>query len=304
MNDSELELIKNLQELDLTENEAKTVIAMVKIKNSAHATNISRIAGVPRSKIYSILNNLEDYGLIEMQKREGGTNYYEVFAIQKVLEILKIKKEERLYNAIQLAKNNLENLHSTYEIEPEEKLDFVSLKGKDRISDQILDQLSLINILESRTVLTLPVFTYKDLSITIAKKLSEFSMKSKKELPISIIINTEEYYELKTHIDITSIKKYCIIIDFSKFENQSKQLPSNKAESAQNFVMGNVRNLFAVRPLFSIVGSNSNIIVINEKNTFNALKIQNKNFVDFQQIIVGYFMELIKNAGSKFLMQD
>ncbi|WP_440944762.1 TrmB family transcriptional regulator [Methanosarcina sp. T3] len=58
-------LIKNLQKLGFTENEAK-IYAVLVCPGRARAGEISRAAGVPRTKVYGILRRMEKKGYVQI----------------------------------------------------------------------------------------------------------------------------------------------------------------------------------------------------------------------------------------------
>lgn len=58
-------LIKNLQKLSFTENEAKIYAALI-YQGQAKASEISRTAGVPRAKVYGILRGMEKKGYVRI----------------------------------------------------------------------------------------------------------------------------------------------------------------------------------------------------------------------------------------------
>ncbi|AKB28485.1 Transcriptional regulator, TrmB family [Methanosarcina siciliae T4/M] len=58
-------LIKNLQKLGFTENEAK-IYAVLVCLGQARASEISKAAGVPRAKVYGILRGMEKKGYVRI----------------------------------------------------------------------------------------------------------------------------------------------------------------------------------------------------------------------------------------------
>jgi sugar-specific transcriptional regulator TrmB len=82
------DLIHNLVRLGLTENEAKTYVGLVSLRE-ATAREIYELTNVPRAKIYEILKGLAKKGYVEV--REGSPTYFR--AVEPKQVIGKIKDE-------------------------------------------------------------------------------------------------------------------------------------------------------------------------------------------------------------------
>ncbi len=82
------QLIRNLETLGLTENEAKAYVGLVSL-GGATAREIHELTNVPRAKIYEILKLLAKKGFIEV--RQGTPTYFRAVDPKQVIE--KIKEE-------------------------------------------------------------------------------------------------------------------------------------------------------------------------------------------------------------------
>ncbi len=78
-----LQLIRNLEKLGLTENEAKTYVGLVSL-GEATASAIHEVTNVPRSKVYEILNALAKKGYLEV--RQGSPTYFRAVDPKNVIE--------------------------------------------------------------------------------------------------------------------------------------------------------------------------------------------------------------------------
>lgn len=67
-------LVKRLKEIGFTEYEAKSYISLVK-QGTITAYQVSKDSGVPRARIYDILNNLVDKGIVLKEEKTDGTLY-------------------------------------------------------------------------------------------------------------------------------------------------------------------------------------------------------------------------------------
>ena len=78
-----LQLIRNLEKLELTENEAKAYVGLVSLKE-ATAREIHEVTNVPRAKIYEILDTLAKKGYLEV--RQGSPTYFRAVDPKEVIE--------------------------------------------------------------------------------------------------------------------------------------------------------------------------------------------------------------------------
>lgn len=301
MANDENEIKISLQELDLTENEAKTIIGMVKIGTKCDAKNIYEVANVPRSKIYTTLKKLDELGLIMILPVEGGITHYESLPIDKILAILKKKKDQKIKLAIEKANANLKSVSSTINIESDEKLDYISIKGKERIIEQLKEIVSTSNQ-TSKITIFMPYLTYRDFSKAVLYTILEIAENKIKILDVTIIVNTEEYNEIEKDFDLSLIKDNFFVFDFTKFGIKGPIKPSKIPinEPGPNFIE-NLFNIFASRPFIMLVGTEAAFFVIEDASVTTALRIQNETFLQFQQNMLQSLLEIIKKGLNNFI---
>jgi sugar-specific transcriptional regulator TrmB len=82
------DLVSNLVRLGLTENEAKTYVGLVSLRE-ATAREVYELTNVPRAKIYEILKGLSKKGYVEV--RQGSPTYFQAVKPKQVIG--KIKDE-------------------------------------------------------------------------------------------------------------------------------------------------------------------------------------------------------------------
>lgn len=116
------ELLGTLQDLGLTKYQSKAYIAAVRAGRTRPSKLVDE-SGVPQGRIYDVINNLEDLGLLEVR---SGSNGKEVTAPspQTVLEELKQRRIDELSDTVSMAASDLEELHQWDE---SESSDFVSM---------------------------------------------------------------------------------------------------------------------------------------------------------------------------------
>jgi sugar-specific transcriptional regulator TrmB len=78
-----LQLVRNLEKLGLTENEAKAYVGLVSLRE-ATAREIHEVTNVPRAKIYEILDTLAKKGYLEV--RQGSPTYFRAVDPKEVIK--------------------------------------------------------------------------------------------------------------------------------------------------------------------------------------------------------------------------
>ncbi|PSQ25288.1 hypothetical protein BRD03_14760 [Halobacteriales archaeon QS_9_68_17] len=116
------ELLRKLQDLGLTEYQSKAYVAAVQAGQIPLSELVDE-SGVPQGRIYDVIDNLEDIGLVEAR---SGSRGKEVSAPspQTVLEDLKRRRVSDLSETVSSAASSLEELHQRTE---RELTDFVSM---------------------------------------------------------------------------------------------------------------------------------------------------------------------------------
>ena len=116
------ELLGSLQDLGLTKYQSKAYIAAVRAGRTRPSELVDE-SGVPQGRIYDVIDNLAELGLLEVR---SGSNGKEVIAPspQTVLEELKERRIDELSDTVSMAASDLEELHQW---EESKSSDFVSM---------------------------------------------------------------------------------------------------------------------------------------------------------------------------------
>jgi sugar-specific transcriptional regulator TrmB len=143
--------IENLVKLGLTESEAKVYLNLLKKKNFT-ATEISRISGVPRTKIYEVLYQLINKGLcVEIL---GGVKKYAAVDPETAFIGLQQKMQQELESKKILLSNLLETLSPLYNSQKGNKnpLDYIHVV---RERNSIVKNFELLERMATEEVLSL-----------------------------------------------------------------------------------------------------------------------------------------------------
>lgn len=123
--------IEAFERLGLTSYEAKVFIALERL-GSGTARDVARIADVPRSQVYSVAENLEERGLVEVQ--QSSPIRYRTVGIEEARETLRARFE----NEQERAFDYVESVREEFDGE-EEREAVWTVRGRDRIDDRVVD---------------------------------------------------------------------------------------------------------------------------------------------------------------------
>lgn len=108
---SERGLAESLQDLGLTEYQSKAYIAAVTL-GTARPRDLVEESGVPQARIYDVIDDLHELGLVEIQERSGGKQV-SAPRPETVLQELRHRKVDRLTETVNSAVSGLERLYSS-----------------------------------------------------------------------------------------------------------------------------------------------------------------------------------------------
>ena len=117
------DVIEHLQDLGLTEYQSRGYLAAVRL-GSARLSDLAEESGVPRARIYDVIDDLGRLGFVDVRERSGGK---EVTAPppEVVLEQFRKRKVTRLSETIESTVSALERVHDPAEA----STGFVSMVG-------------------------------------------------------------------------------------------------------------------------------------------------------------------------------
>ena len=125
-----------MKEFGLTEYEAKAYVSLVE-SGAVAASELSRIASIPYSKIYEIIGNLERKGWVELE--QGRPTKYYAKAPSTALESSRVRFETTIRTSEADALQELQPLYEKKGVQ--EKPDIWIVRGQDNILDKIRETL-------------------------------------------------------------------------------------------------------------------------------------------------------------------
>ena len=121
--------VASLERLGLTTYEAKVFIALQKL-GSGTAREVSRVADVPRSQVYSVTESLEDRGLVEVQ--QSSPMQYRPVSIEEARKTLR----ERFETESGRAFGYVESVRNERGGDREEQEAIWTLSGQDHVAER------------------------------------------------------------------------------------------------------------------------------------------------------------------------
>jgi len=191
-----------LSEIGLTQRESKVYLALLEL-GSITTGPIVKKSGVPNSKIYEILESLQNKGLVSWIIK-GKTKYFQASNPKKILTIFKEKEKE------------IENLIPILESKQKEEKQFVELfEGTKSIFVFLNDLIDVAKKGETYYSFSFGK-EHEDEQVEIFYKKIGFK-REEKELSVKILANreAEEIFKRVYHDSISSLKKIVRITDFN-----------------------------------------------------------------------------------------
>ncbi|NHJ02920.1 MAG: hypothetical protein EAX86_12360 [Candidatus Heimdallarchaeota archaeon] len=140
-------LLDDLQLLGLTLNEAKALIALIKLGSQADAPKIAQLSKVPRTKIYKVLEGLEERDIVNTSKIEGTANLYRLISPpDQIITDLCSNLVGPINDAAARSADTIVNLTSTLKDESEGIHQVWVIKGQSHITRILREQIENASI--------------------------------------------------------------------------------------------------------------------------------------------------------------
>jgi HTH-type transcriptional regulator, sugar sensing transcriptional regulator len=118
------DILQNIQSMGLTQYEAKVYLSLVS-RGSSNAYQVSKASGVPRARVYEVLDNLVQHGFVMKEETDGGTQYSSL-PVEVLLDSVKTKWEAT-YNSLETKLRSLEKKM------PESEIYVTTIQGEENI---------------------------------------------------------------------------------------------------------------------------------------------------------------------------
>jgi len=200
--DNNTDIIAMLEKLNFTKNQSKVYLELIK-QGESSAREICDKINVADSKIYKILRELEDFGLISIESQSPKT--YRSIPLEAGLDNLKGKFEKEFKEKSQIIDNLRTLLTPIFNSLPETTKYALILNGKSTILNHI--KTKLMSVTDNINII-FPNMYYFEIFKDLLDDLSQDGVK----LRIGVS-NYKKNTKLRFHIELMGCDAFYIIID-------------------------------------------------------------------------------------------
>lgn len=275
--DEEL-LLNDLQALGLTKNEGKALMTLIKIGSSAEATKIANISGVPRSKIYQVLEGLETKKIVAMDEIKRGANRYRLaLNPSQLIPFLQNKLVQPIEKAAERSVTNLMAISNTLQ-EEEGIHEAWIIKGQYHVL-QIMKE--LIDTATSMVISNM--FPYY-----LEPVVSNLRYAKNRGIQLKLIMLDEEFAQLSKSPDVDLLSEDVTGISIEKLLDMIENIPVGGEPKNLRTLLILFHELLGERPNLLLIDPDSDrttaIFLVGPKNDISnitAIQIQNIDFINF-----------------------
>jgi sugar-specific transcriptional regulator TrmB len=292
--DEEL-LLDDLQILGLTKNEGKVLTTLIKIGSSSDATRIAKISGVPRSKIYQVLEGLETKKIVVMDEIKRSANRYRLaLNPSELIPFLQNTLVQPIEKAAERSANNLMTISNT--LQEEEGIHEVWIvKGQHHVFQIMKEMIDSAN----RMIIS-NMFPYY-----VEPIVSNLKHAKNRGLQLRLIMLDEEFKQLANSINADSLSEDVTGISFEKLQDSVDKIPLEGEFKNLSTLLILFCELLGERPNILLVDPNSDyttsILLVGPKSdpsNISALQIQNVDFNNFIVKLIDLIFNFAKTIRS------
>jgi sugar-specific transcriptional regulator TrmB len=202
-------LIISLREFGLTEYESKIYLKLSS-RSAVSASELSRVSGVPYTKVYSVLSSLSRKGLVEIMR--GKPSVYKTVDPEKALRALKDGKIAKVSKAYEEAVYSLRKIRSSkLKTDDQEHGASWNIIGKRNVINKLLEEMSGANRIVK--------IVFPDLDV-LGKPILNKIIANEHKLPLRLLVSQNDRKLLKDVSNVDAKYANSIRSRYAIFDDQ------------------------------------------------------------------------------------
>lgn len=287
-------LVTDFQTLGLSQNESKTLVALVKLGGSGEVSRIEDITDIRRNKIYQALGGLISKKLVIRGEVKGSANTFRLLYSNPSDLVSYIRKSimDPIAKAAERSAQNLGKLTDTVEKTPHEVWMVKGNSNIIRIEKELIDSAKISIVSNLFPEYTEPV-------------ISNLQNAMLKGVNIKVLMLEEEATQLNVHLD--HICSEHLGINASKLATLGEMIPL-EANPMVTPILNNLGQFLTIRPNFLFIDSEtenpSGLLVIKSTKdpTYSiALQTYNQDFISSFMYLIDFIQSIALNLK---MLQD
>jgi len=298
----------DLQLLGLTKNEAKVLITMVRLGTPVEAPKIANLSGVPRSKIYQVLEGLSEKSIVSMGEVTGKANIYRLrFESSEIIEHLQNRIHNPIEKAAERSNKSLAEISNTLQEDRGGIQEVGLIQGHQHIKRVFR---SRIDAAEQSIISNItPEFV-----VPINDSLSEAI---KRGVDVTVFMLEEEVERLNELIPEKNLFSNVIGINVEKLQMMVELIPDEIASHTSSNLKSTISSFgffLLNRPIFVLIDNGlpttTSFLILKSNlgpSHDTAIEIQNKDFINSISEILNLIQNLASSLGEiqkQFLLPD
>ncbi|MFX0211323.1 MAG: TrmB family transcriptional regulator [Candidatus Hodarchaeota archaeon] len=287
-------LVDDFQTLGLSQNESKTLLALVKLGGSGEVSKIEDKTNIKRNKIYQALGGLISKKLVLKGEVKGGANSYRLLH-ENPTDLISYMQETMINPIDHAAERSAQNLAKITDVIEKTPHEIWMIKGDSdikRIEREIIDS--------ARDSIVSNLFPEY-----IDPIIPNLQNAIKKGINIKLLMLEEETAQLKVPLD--TICSEHLGINASKLATLGEMIPLD-ANPILTPILDNLGQFLTIRPNFLFIDSETEnssglLIIKSTKDTPYSIALQtyNKDFISSFMYLIDFIQSVAMNMR---MLQD
>jgi len=289
-------LLRDLQILELAQYEGKALAALIKL-GVAEASKISQVSGVPQSRIYQIMRELEKREIVTTEQVKGRANFYRLLSKNPSQTIFQLQDRvsRPIEQASQRAQKSLAAIHQMLVDLSSPEQELWTIRGSKKITKLAEEMIELAQ--------DLIICTFEP--ILISSLLSAFISARNQGVEIRFLMPLDKRKEIEKSISVGSIATEIGGFNLKQlkrigetFQIGKKTLINSHAIDPFGILVRNHPKVLLVDPKTS-QGISLIVMRSSDPSIYNAaIQITNPEMIDFQFKLIGLIREIMGATGS------